>query len=92
MEFILIKNTCPEWFYILKWLTDHPLNKNLPEPNIALNEGEYWQYMFSIRHEGKVLHSLRHLNHPVTHRIENLTLYASSLFNEDSILPKNSSK
>ena len=88
MEVILIKTDCEEWKFIHKWLSEHPLNQNLPEPNIALNEGEYWQYICSFRHNDKVIHQLRHLHHPYTHRVESISVNASEAFNEESILPK----
>lgn len=88
MEFVLIKTDCPEWKFIYQWLSDHPLNTNLPEPTIALNENEYWQYMGTFKHNDKAIHSFRHLNHPYTHRVESISVNASIAFNEDSILPK----
>ena len=88
MEFILIKKDCPEWDYIWNWIANHPINKDLPDPMDALNEGEQWQYIGSFKHNDKVIHSMRHRYHPVTQGVKNLSLTASEAMNDESILPK----
>lgn len=64
MEFIIIKQDSPEGDYMWNWLATHPLNVDLPDPMVAANKGEAWQYMGSFKHEDKVVHEFRHRNHP----------------------------
>lgn len=89
MEFILIKEGCPEWEYMWSWLGNHPANYDLEEPTLAFNKGEGWQYMGSFRQGHRVIHEFRHRNHPKAEGLVELKLSASSAFNEESILPKN---
>ena len=74
MEFLLLKKDTPEWEYIWNWLASHPINEGLDEPSVALNAGEAWQYMGSYKNGNTVISELRHRNHPVTNRIEILSL------------------
>lgn len=66
MEMLLIKNGSPEWERMWQKLADHPINKGLEEPTVALNpdNGEVWQYMGSFREGGHTIHEMRHRSHP----------------------------
>jgi hypothetical protein len=85
MEMIVLKQNSPEWEFAWNWLSEHPLNKNLDEPSIAMNNEEAWQYMGSYRHDGKVLHEFRHRNHPTTNEITFLKMNASEKMNAEDI-------
>lgn len=85
MEFVIIEIGCPEWNYMWEWLEKHPLNEGLEEPSVALNEGEAWQYVGSYKMGDKVIHSLRHKNHPLTKKVEQISLYASDDFKMEYI-------
>jgi hypothetical protein len=85
MELILIQPNSVEWDYMWTWLENHPVNKGLDEPSIALNNNEAWQYMGSYKQGDRVIHELRHRDHPVTNSIQNLKLQASELFTKDQI-------
>lgn len=88
MELIVIKKDSPEWEYMWNWLADHPYNKELAEPMIALNENEAWQYMGSFKLKERIIHEFRHRNHPITKDVLELKVTASPNMNEESILPK----
>lgn len=85
MELVLIKIGSTEWEYILNWVENHPLNKGLENPRTALNNGEEWQYMGSFKNKERVIHSLRHLNHPVTESVQNISVQCSDGFNDEQI-------
>lgn len=88
MELILIEPESPEWNYMWEWLANHPINDNLEEPSVALNENEGWQYMGSFKQDDKVIHEFRHRNHPITHTVQSLKLKASDNLTEDQIVKK----
>jgi hypothetical protein len=85
MEFVIIEIGSKEWDYMWEWLSNHPINKDLEEPSVALNEGEAWQYMGSYKQNDSVIHSFRHRSHPLTNRIEQISLYSSNEFSTDQI-------
>jgi len=85
MEMLIIKRGSPEFNFMWNWIATHPLNKDLAEPMVALNEGETWQYMGSYRNNGKTLHSYRHRNHPSKGISINLTFAASDKINDEDI-------
>ena len=80
MEFVIIEIGSPEWDYMWNWLASHPLNEGLEQPDVALYEGEAWQYMGRFKQGNKVIHSFRHRFHPVTNKVEQISLYASDDF------------
>lgn len=85
MELILIKPNSSEWEFMWKWLEDHPINKDIVEPSIALNNGEAWQYMGSWQNGDRIIHSFRHRKHPVTNYIQNVSVQGSESFTPDQI-------
>lgn len=74
MEFVLLKIGSPAWNHIWQWLEEHPLNKGLEEPTVALNDSEMWQYIGSYRKGNKAISDLRHRFHPLTGRVEILSV------------------
>ncbi len=85
MELVIIEMDSPEWEYMWNWLAEHPINKDLNNPSLATNNGEAWQYMGSYKLKNKVIHSFRHKFHPLTNRVENLSLNASDSFDVNQI-------
>jgi hypothetical protein len=85
MEMIILKENCPEWEYAWNWLANHPLNKGLENPDIALHNEEGWQYMGSYRQNGQVIHEFRHRSHPVTDTVQFLKVNASDAMNAEDI-------
>jgi len=85
MELVIIEMDSPEWEYMWNWLAEHPINKDLDNPSLATNNGEVWQYMGSYKLKNKVIHCLRHRYHPLTNRVENLSLNASDSFDVNQI-------
>ena len=77
-----------EWSYLWSWLEVHPINQNIDEPTLALNNGEGWQYMGTFKQGDKYIHNLRHRNHPITNDIKELCLTASKDFNPDTDIEK----
>jgi hypothetical protein len=88
MELILLKEGCAELEWLWNWLAVHPINEGIADPCLATNEGQSWQYLGTFRHNGKVVHELRHRKHQKTNTKVDLKVSASPLFNEESILPK----
>lgn len=85
MEFILIEQDSNEWNYIWEWLEKHPINENLDEPSVALNNNEAWQYTGSFRQGDDVIHTVRHKDHPRTRTRIDLSLVASDMLTDDQI-------
>jgi len=85
MEMLIIKPESKEWEYLWEWLGAHPLNAGLEEPTVALNDGEAWQYMGSVRSQGRVIHSLRHRCHPLDGESKYLNVAASNDMCDDDI-------
>jgi hypothetical protein len=85
MEMIILKQNCPEWEYAWDWLSNHPLNKDLENPSVALNNEEGWQYMGSYRQNGQVIHEFRHRSHPLTNDVQFLKVNASESMNAEDI-------
>jgi hypothetical protein len=87
MEMVLIKIGSDEWNYMWNWLKTHPLNSDQEDPYTAMHPEtkECWQYMGSYKNGNRVLHELRHRNHPLTNKVEKLSVNASNEFNDDNI-------
>lgn len=86
MEFVLLDLESKEISYLWSYLELHPLNEGIDEPSVALHEGESWNYMGTFINKDKVIHTLRHLNHPRYNRIETISVRASSGFTQDQIV------
>jgi hypothetical protein len=84
MNLILVKQNSPEWEYMWNWLANHPLNQQLENPSLALNEGEAWQYMGSYKQIDATIHTFRHKNHPSV-GYKTLNVAASESFTQDQI-------
>jgi hypothetical protein len=87
MEMVLIKIGSDEWNYMWNWLKAHPLNSDQEDPYTAMHPEtkECWQYMGSYKNGNRVIHDFRHRNHPLTNKMEKLSLNASNEFNDDNI-------
>jgi hypothetical protein len=85
MELVLLKPESREWEYAWHWLEQHPINLELSEPTLALNEGEGWKYMGSLKQGNRILHQFKHLKHPKTGGIKELSLVGSPEFTEADI-------
>ncbi len=88
MEFVLIKEGSSEWDYMWNWLGKHPINNNIDNPTIALNDNEAWQYMGSWKQDNKAIHTFRHRQHPITRDTRNVSVSASKDFTADMVEPK----
>jgi hypothetical protein len=64
MDMIIVKENSSAYNFIWGWLANHPLNKPLEEPMVALNDGEAWQYMGTFRQGNKGVTEFRHRSHP----------------------------
>lgn len=82
---ILLKEGSPEWEYAWNWVSSHPINNGLENPDIAMHNNEAWQYIGSYRHDMQVVHCYRHRNHPVTGDVKFLNVHASSNMNAEDI-------
>ena len=85
MELVLIEPYSKEWNYMWEWLANHPINDGIEDPSTALHENEAWQYVGSYKQNDKVIHTLRHRNHPLIQGVKNLSLNASDGFNLNDI-------
>ena len=88
MDLILVKMGSPEWEFIWKYVQDHPINDNIDEPTLALNNNEAWQYMGSYRQNNRVIHQVRHRYHQTTNNVVTLTFNASDAFNPNDEIAK----
>lgn len=87
MEMVLIKPNSNEWEFMWEWVANHPINKDIENPSVALNpeNNECWQYMGSYAYNNITIHEFRHRAHPTTEQREYLKLYASENFNEQDV-------
>ena len=85
MDFVILKRDSQEWINLWDKLSKHPINENIEEPNVALNNGETWQYLSSFLNEGKLVHELRHRNHPTTGRVEKIVFHGTENISDDQI-------
>ena len=84
---VLIRIGCNEWHYMWNWLKAHPLNVNYEDPYTVMHPEtkECWQYMGSYKNGNRVLHELRHRNHPLTNKTEKVSVMASKDFTDEEI-------
>ncbi len=84
---LLIKVGSPEWEYMWDMLGKHPINENLPDPTVALNDinGEVWQYIGTFKHDKNVIHEFRHRSFPTDGGVRFYKFNASEAFNDDDI-------
>ncbi len=87
MDLILL-TTGPEWDYMWDWLSNHPINENVAEPTLAMNNNEAWQYMGTFKQGDRYIHNLRHRCHPITNNVKELCLNASNGFNPETDIEK----
>ena len=83
MKYVLIKTDSKEWDEIWEWLKNHPINKDIDNPTLALNENEVWQYMGTYLHDNNAVSNFRHRIHPITNNIQCISY--KHFLNEKSI-------
>mgnify|MGYP000551362955 CR=1 FL=1 len=66
---VIVDPCSEEWLIMWQRLADHRINKNVPDPGVAYNFDETWEYMSTddiprtlLCH--KVVHVFRHRHHP----------------------------
>jgi hypothetical protein len=70
MDFVILKRDSQEWINLWDKLSKHPINENIEEPNIALNNGESWQYLGTYKNKDKLISEFRHRKHPAYNNIQ----------------------
>lgn len=85
---LLVKPDSHEWDYMWDELAKHKSSRNLPEPTVAENFGEVWQYMETQEHRSfwsgkQFYHCFRHRLHPVEGVNCRVRIPASRDFNRD---------
>ena len=85
MELILIKQDSAEWNYMWDKLASHPINEGIEDPSLAINEGEGWQYMGSLKQNERVIHQFRHRKHIKFGRREDISFNGSDNLTEADI-------
>ncbi|OSN01291.1 hypothetical protein [Lonsdalea populi] len=83
---LLVKPKSYEWHYMWSKLAKHESNRQLPDPTVADNGGEIWQYMETVETRflwfGKrYIHRFRHRLHPASDYAKNINVPASNTFN-----------
>lgn len=78
----------PEWNFLWGFVEQHPINENIDEPTLALNNNQAWEYMGSYRQGNKVIHEVQHKYHIKTDGVVKLTFNASKDFNPDNDIEK----
>jgi hypothetical protein len=85
MELVFVKQDSVEWEYIWNFVANHPINEDLEEPRLALNNGEAWQYMGSFKDSKKIIHEFRHRSHPKTQDVYKIRFEGSEEFTAEQI-------
>lgn len=88
----LVSPDSPEWQHMWAKLSARGPNRDLPDPTVAENFGEVWQYMetqevSSLWSGKRYLHCFRHRLHPVKGADYRLKIPASRDFNPDDMQP-----
>jgi hypothetical protein len=85
MDFVLLDTQSQEWTYIWQWLSEHPLNIGLDEPETAENQGYSWEYIGSYKLGDKILHEFRHMCHPSINGAVKTSVVGSESFTIEQI-------
>ncbi len=87
MKMLIVKRESNEWNWMWDQLSKHPINENINEPTVALNElnGESWQYIGSFENKGEVIHEFRHRSHPLDNEKRYYKFKASETFSDSDI-------
>ncbi|MCX8956997.1 hypothetical protein [Erwinia psidii] len=87
LKLLLVKNGSNEWHQMWSKLAKHPSNRALPDPSVANNYGEVWQYMETVEKRvlwfKRYIHCFRHRLHPACGRYMTISITASHTFNPD---------
>ncbi|ECF3654154.1 hypothetical protein ABHE37_001944 [Salmonella enterica] len=86
----LVERDCDEWHQMWRALGQHKANRTLPQPTVAENFGEAWEYMET--HEvrrfwflKRYIHLFRHRRHPTAGVNYCVSIPASKDFNVASL-------
>jgi hypothetical protein len=85
MEMLIIKQNSQEWDWMWEYVAAHPINEDIQEPSVAINERESWQYMCSFKHMDKIIHTFRHRLHPRFQRTEHIVFNSSETLTPEDI-------
>jgi hypothetical protein len=85
MEMLIVKKDSPEWEWMWEFVATHPINEEIEEPSVAINEGEAWQYMCSFKQLDKVIHTFRHRLHPRFQKTEHIVFHSSEKLTPEDI-------
>jgi hypothetical protein len=85
MEMLIVKQNSQEWDWMWEYVAAHPINEDIQEPSVAINEGESWQYMCSFKHTDKIIHTFRHRLHPRFQRTEHIVFNSSEILTPEDI-------
>jgi len=85
MDIVIVEQGSDEWNYLWDYVAKHPINEGLEEPRVAFNQGEQFQYMGSYRQGDKIIHSVRHRQHPRDNNRKDINFYASDKFTSEQI-------
>lgn len=88
MELVLIEIDSAEWNYMWDWLANNPINQGIEDPSAALNDGQGWQYLGSLKQGDRLIHQFRHRKHPLNDSVISLSLTASKEMTPDQIQKK----
>jgi hypothetical protein len=89
MEYIVLKQESPSWEWCWNWLNDNPINAGITDPSIALNDGNAWEYMGTVRNKGIAISSFKHNSHPFDNEQKNISVqHLDAIPNEDIELIK----
>lgn len=87
MEFVIIKINTKLWDEIWNELEHHPINDNIEEPSIALNNGFSWEYRGSFKKNNILISEFIHRSHPVTNNLYKL-VFKRECLNDNDIFKK----
>lgn len=83
---ISIKPESSEWERMWNWVADHPINKGLSEPSVAMSkDNKTWRYVDSFRNKNETVHQFIHENHPITNKAESICLISREVISDDEI-------
>jgi hypothetical protein len=85
MEFVILKRDSQEWINLWDRLSNHPINNGIEEPNVALNNGESWEYMGTYKNGDKLISEFRHRIHPAYDNIQRVVFEHDDDFDMDCI-------
>lgn len=85
MEIVLIKTDSKEYEYLWDFIENHPLNKGIENPKVALNQDEHWRYIGTITDGKRYIHTVQHTCHPYDNQFKEVSIDASKDFDVSDI-------